>query len=272
MMPGRLARVTRSITIVRSEHSGLDHWPVRGVTRNCWVTRWGRPVALGLSVLGLVVFAFWFALLLAHADYRWVVGIDRAIYRDAALRWLGGGAWYLPDQLAGPYPILVGHVLYPPVALLWFIPAAFLPDLLWWAIPIGTVAWVVARHRPALWAWPVMAACLAYNWTPQIIVAGNPSMWIAAAIAAGTLGRPAFAFVLLKPSLFPLALLGVRSRGWWISVVAVTALSLLTLPMMLDYLRALLNARGPLATILYSARDLPMLAIPLIAWAGRGRA
>ena len=36
---------------------------------------------------------------------------------------------------------------------------------------------------------------------------------------------PAFALVLLKPSLFPVAFVGVRSRGWWLAVAAVAAVS-----------------------------------------------
>jgi hypothetical protein len=226
---------------------------------------------LGLAVLGLVIFAFFVVKLLTEDQYNWLVGIDRGIYREAALRWLGGRWWFYPEQVAGPYEILTGHVLYPPAALIWFAPAALLPDLLWWVIPIGVTIAIVARHRPAPWTWPVMAACLAYGWTAQIIISGNPSLWIMASVAVGTIWRPAFALVLLKPSLFPLALIGVRSRGWWGVAATLVAVSLVLLPLTIEYAHVLLNARGPIASVLYSIRDIPLVAIPLIAWAGRQR-
>ncbi len=39
------------------------------------------------------------------------------------------------------------------------------------------------------------------------------------------------------------------------------------LPMSLDYVHVVLNARGGNASILYSIRDVPLMLIPLIAWA-----
>ena len=234
--------------------------------------RWGKPLAVGLSLLGLGLFATILVAALRLEQYAWVVGVDRALYRDAALRWLDDGSWYLPEQIAGPYAIVMGHILYPPTALvLWFVPAAFLPDVLWWAIPVTVTAAVVWNHRPAPWSWPLMAACLAFPWSPVLVAAGNPTIWIMMFVAVGTLWRPAFALVLLKPSLFPFALLGVRSRGWWVAVAGIAVLSLALLPMWVDYIRALANARGSMASIWYSARDVPLLVLPLVAWAGSRR-
>jgi len=224
---------------------------------------------VGLTALGIGVFALVLWSLVTMPQYNWLVGIDRGIYHDAALRWIGGGFWYYPEQVAGPYVLTTGHVLYPPVAMLWLVPAAFLPDPLWWAIPICVTAAIVWRHRPAPWTWPLMGACLAWNVTAQFTASGNPSLWIMMFIAVGTLWRPAFALVLLKPSLFPLALFGIRDRGWWVIVAGFAVLTFVTLPMTLDYARVLLNARGPVASIFYSVRDLPLLVIPLIAWRGR---
>jgi hypothetical protein len=135
------------------------------------------------------------------------------------------------------------------------------------------MAGAIWYHRPAWWAWPLMAACLAYPSSTVLVLAANPTVWIAGFIALGTVWRPAFALVLLKPSLFPFALFGVRSRGWWGAVGLLALASLLLAPMTIDYLRALFNARGPMATVFYSAGNLPLLAIPLVAWAGstRGR-
>ena len=60
------------------------------------------------------------------------VGVDRAQYHDAAVRMLSEGTWYVPEQVQGAYEIGKGHVFYPPIALFWLVPAAFLPDALWW--------------------------------------------------------------------------------------------------------------------------------------------
>jgi hypothetical protein len=73
--------------------------------------RWGKPLAVALSLLGLGLFATIFVAALRLEQYTWVVGVDRALYRDAALRWLDDGPWYLPEQIAGPYEIVMGHIL-----------------------------------------------------------------------------------------------------------------------------------------------------------------
>jgi hypothetical protein len=116
-----------------------------------------------------------------------------------------------------------------------------------------------------------MGLCLSTFWSVEIIASGNPGLWIAMFAALGTVWRPAFALVLLKPSLAPFALFGVRSRGWWVLLAAVVLVSLAFLPMWIDYLHVLLNGRGPLAVAWYSIRDVPLVAIPLVAWAASTR-
>ncbi len=116
-----------------------------------------------------------------------------------------------------------------------------------------------------------MAVCLALPLTPSLSAAGNPVLWIALFAALGTVWRPAFALILLKPSLFPFALLGVRSRGWWAIVAGLIVGSVILLPMTLEYVRVLVNARGPMASILYSLHDVAMIFIPLIAWGASRR-
>jgi hypothetical protein len=228
--------------------------------------RWGRPLIVGTSVLGLVVFGYVLVTTVMAEPYNWVVGVDRAQYRDAAVRMLSEGTWYVPEQVQGPYEIGKGHVLYPPIALFWLVPAAFLPDALWWAVPAIVTAWIVWWHRPAPWSWPVMAACLAFPWSAVVVAAGNPVMWIVMFVALGTRWPAAYALVFLKPSLFPFALLGVRSRAWWVTLGVLVALSLGLAPMWLDYVNVLLNARGPSSSVWYSAREAPLVAIPVIAW------
>jgi hypothetical protein len=232
---------------------------------------WGRPLSVGASALGLAVFGF-FLVTAATADpYKWVVGVDRALYHDAAFRFLGDGSWYLATQVAGPYEIGAGDVLYPPIALFWLVPAAFLPDVLWWAVPAIVTGWIVWWHRPAPWSWPVMAACLAFPWSAVVIAAGNPVIWIVMFVAFGTRWPAAYALAFMKPSLFPFALLGIRERAWWITLGVLVSLSLALAPMWLDYLNVLVNTRGPMASVWYSAREVPLIAIPVIAWWARTR-
>ena len=79
------------------------------------------------------------------------VGVDYVLYRDAAARWLAGGPFFEPYQLAGPYAISAGDILYPPVGLWLFVPFAVLPApvaaVMWWAIPIGITAGAILRLR-----------------------------------------------------------------------------------------------------------------------------
>ena len=97
---------------------------------------------------------------------------------------------------------------------------------------------------------------------------GNPSMWIAAFAAAGTVAGWPYVLVLLKPSLAPLALPGIRRRSWWIAGLALAAISLPFGSMWLDYVTAIRNADEG---VLYSLRDVPIVLIPIVAWWGGSR-
>ena len=57
-------------------------------------------------------------------------GIDFVLYRDVAARWLETGVFYEPHQLAGPYEVAHGDVLYPPVGLWLFVPFTVVPFVL----------------------------------------------------------------------------------------------------------------------------------------------
>ena len=232
--------------------------------------RWSQPLALGLTLLGLVL-AFRNFYVLGQPAWHDLLGMDHRIYDEAVVRWLHGDGFYYPQQIAGPYVIAQGHVLYPPTALMWLLPGAFLPDIMWFGLPPLILLAVIAWHRPTRWAWPAMAGLLAITDTAQMLVSGTPTTWIAVAMAVGTLWRPAFALVLLKPTLLPFALLGLRHRGWWVVVAALAAVSLAMLPMWVDYLRVVMNARGPLATPLYSGKDVALVLIPIVAWVGGRR-
>jgi hypothetical protein len=159
---------------------------------------------------------------------------------------------------------------YPPFALYLFAPFTLLPLVLWWGLPLAITAWAVWRLHPAPLVWPLMALCLSYPTSGLKILTGNPTMWVLAAIALGVLYGWPFVGVLIKPSLFPFALLGVRHRSWW---VALLVLGLAGLPFALlwrDWAVALVNAQG--SGLLYSVQEVPLLCLPLPACVGRAKA
>src|SRR5688500_12394983 len=125
------------------------------------------PALIGAGVVfGLIVFLVGRALtwdwagaaaLTANADHR--------IYMDAAERIRSGGPLYPAWQLAGPYTLDQTPELYPPPTLLGLIvPMSFLPAILWWLIPLGVIAGVVAYHRPYVWGWAGILACFVPPW------------------------------------------------------------------------------------------------------------
>jgi len=206
-------------------------------------------------------------------------GVDYRLYRDATERWLDGGPFYEPYQLAGPYPISAGDILYPPVALWLFVPFTLpgepviraVVTAAWWVIPLGIVALVVALLRPRPAAWPLIALCLANPTTLLKIWTGNPVIWSMAAMALAVVGtsRAAAPFVLLKPSLAPFALFGLNRRSWWLGAVVFVLLSIPFGAMWADWVTALRNSEG--GGVLYSSLEIPMLLLPLAAWWGRRR-
>lgn len=236
------------------------------------VERWGKPLAVGLTALavGFAIFVLW--TLFSDAQYATMLGNDRAIYVSAVSQWERGGDFYLPFQVAGPYEVQTGDVMYPPLALPAFVLLALLPPWLYWALPIAIIALVIVHHRPAWWAWPFIAACLAYPWVLMLVVAGNPVIWVAAAVAAATIyGWPAM-LVVLKPSLLPFIIIGIRKPSWWVVGAGLAILAVAFGSLWIDWVQVVLNARGWRAGLFYSLSDAPLLVAPLIAWfAGRHR-
>ena len=234
----------------------------------------GRPtfrlLAYGLTGLFLVLFVSdMLAVTRWRSDQLQQAALgDFRIYTDAAHRWLDTGEWYRPRQLA-PYAIETGDILYPPVLLWLLVPFALLPSplspFLFVTVPVVIVAWVVWRHRPAVWAWPLLAVCLWFWRTPSQVIHGNPVIWIAATVALGTIYRWPAVFALVKVSVAPFALVGIRRRSWWLGL---GLLGLLSLPFLADtllYPSVLMNSRG-YGGWTYSLPEYPMLALPVIAW------
>jgi hypothetical protein len=197
------------------------------------------------------------------------VGVDYRIYMDATTRWFSDGSYFLPRQLAGPYPLQMGDVFYPPVALWLFAPFTHLPAVLWWAIPIAITAAALERLRPPAWTIALSLAVFVVPKYLAFVYDGNPGMYLVAALAAAAAwGTPA-SLVLFKPSLFPLALFGMRSRGWWYGLAALAVLSLPVLPLTVTWVRVVFDAQG--GGLAYSLLDLPVCMIPLLWWAGSTR-
>lgn len=226
-------------------------------------------VALVLLMSALVV-EFVIYVQVAIADPYFDPGMDFVFYRDVGIRWLADGSYYLPGQLQGPYEVtLMADVLYPPSALLLFVPFAFLPAILWWAVPLGIIGYALYRWQPPMRALVAIVLLLMWPGSLSVIVYGNTNLWIAAGVAGGLLwGWPA-ALVLLKPSLAPLALVGVRHRSWWVSLAGLTVLGLATFPMWLEYLQTMRDAQG--LGLSYVLWGLPILAVPVVAYASRYR-
>ncbi|HUQ77546.1 MAG TPA: hypothetical protein VM427_01570 [Patescibacteria group bacterium] len=237
-----------------------------------------RRVAAVLSAAAFAVPVV-FVLVVAH-PLEQPIGVDFGLYRNVTARWLAGGPFFEPYQVAGPYVIRAGDVLYPPVALWLFVPFAVagasspvsaLAAIAFWAIPLGLTAAAVLALRPQPIVWPLIALCLANPTTLLKIWTGNPVMWSMAAMALAVVGSSRFAapFVLLKPSVAPFALFGIRRRSWWLGGASFLALCVPFGSLWGDWLASVLNSRG--GGLLYSALEIPMLLLPVAAWVGRTR-
>ena len=172
-----------------------------------------RRVILVVTGVLLVLAAYEFVGLWAYIDQQHAIGLDFAFYRSVGEHWLTTGQLYLPHQLSGPYVVRTEvDVLYPPLALFLFVPFHWLPYPLWWAIPVCVVGFEVWRFRPAPWAWPLLAFLVFFPKTISETIYGNSDIWVTAMVAGGLLWAWPSVFVLMKPSLLPLALIGVRHR------------------------------------------------------------
>lgn len=231
-----------------------------------WVRVW--------SITAVVAAVFVAATTLAGLQYalRYLdPGIDFDTLMGATRNFLAGDGFYPADQLAGPWryhqgePAYAPPILYPPHALLLFIPFTILPAFLWWLIPIAVTAGALWRLRPHPAAWLAIVLLLGVPESREGIFWGNPVMWMVAATAAGlVLGWPAV-LVFLKPTLAPFALVGIGHRSWWLLLGVLAAFNLALLPMWADWVTVIRNSTlGPG----FSLYQYPLMAVPLVAWLG----
>lgn len=226
-------------------------------------------IAVTVAILVLVVVELVYGLL-GPPNWRAAVGWDLSVYANLSRKLFSGGGWFPPQELSGPFQLAtIQEVLYPPVVAYVFAPFMFLPIGALWIMVAGTMAWLFREWRPALWTWPLMALCLLWPLTLLKGLSGTSTVLITMAVGLGLRYRWPFALILIKPSFLPLALIGIRSRGWWICVGVLVLLTLPYLTETLQYPTVLMNARGSHGGALYSLEDAPMIAIPVLAWLGR---
>jgi hypothetical protein len=232
-------------------------------------------LAAVLGVLGLIITAL---RVQAFAE-RGLIGVDFRLFSEIGRRWLETGSMYQPYQLAGPYAFDraagtndVGDApaLYPPIAAPIFAAlrlAGVLGPILWWAVPCAVVVYAIAHWRPAPWTWPIVAAVLLWPSTSAPFLTGNTTMLVTAGVAGGLLwGWPALV-VAFKPTFAPFLVLGIRRRSWWLGAGLLAGLSLTMVGEWIRYATVLRNVTG--AGLLYSWADLPLVLVPVVAWAGR---
>ena len=197
------------------------------------------------------------------------LGADLAFFQDISRHWLNTGEFYQQRQLTGPYVVeTLVDVLYPPIALYWFLPFLWLPPVIWWAIPIAMFGLSIARMRPAAWAWPLILLGVAWPQSASQLLYGNTNMWIAAFIAAGlAFGWPSV-LVLAKPSLAPFALIGIRRRRWWLALGVLVLASIPFGSLWIDYATAMRNSS---LEAWHALITLPLMLSPVWAWLARTR-
>jgi hypothetical protein len=266
--PGEARRAPRRPTLgLRLAAAGRA---VRAGGRSTMTHRVLVGVAAGLAAYQVAKGILWATQLDLVVDL--VTGADHAIYMAAADRIRAGGPLYPAHQLAGPYVLASLPELYPPMTIIGLIvPMSFLPGWLWWALPLGIIAGAVLAYRPSVVGWVAILAFLTVPHTWTSIAAGNPALYSAAAVALGTRWRWLNFGAIVKPTLLPFALLGIRSRWWWVAVAAGVALILATLPAWLDYLTALRNLSDG-GGVIYSIQNVPLLLIPVAAYLTRRQA
>jgi hypothetical protein len=198
------------------------------------------------------------------------LGMDYAFYRDVGARWLADGTFYLPHQIAGPYDLeLMRDVLYPPTALLLFVPASLLPAFVWWVVPIGITLFIARSWHPQRWAIGAALLLLAWPRAHAAFMFGNTDIWAMAAVAAGLRwGWPGI-LVGLKPTLAVLALIGVRRGSWWLAAAGLGLIAAASVGLWLDYFTVLGNTRS--MGLDYSLGAIPLICAPIVLWIGRSR-
>jgi hypothetical protein len=194
---------------------------------------------------------------------------DLVHYLLATHRWLETGTPYVASEVAAPFDYGGLTFLHPPIALPFFALFLVVPIPLFWIVPLTAFTWLVLTERPAPWTWPLMGVALLVYPVGQAIWAGNTDMWAWAFFAAGIRWGWPLALLAIKPSLAIVGFIGIRNRA---TRRAALIMALACVPfgaLWIDWLTVLVHSPG---SVLYSAHNAWMFAIPLIARIGSRRA
>jgi hypothetical protein len=161
-------------------------------------------------------------------------------------------------------------VLYPPVSLWLFVPFSFLPMAAWFAVPLATIAAAMWRLKPVAPALAIIALLLCDPDGLVESVSGNPMLWFVAIEFAALTWRMPASLGLFKPTLLPFALVGIRTRPWWVAVCLLALLSLPFLELTITWVRVGLDTHGR-GGVLYNVSEFAYAFIPYVAWLGSSR-
>jgi hypothetical protein len=232
----------------------------RGFDRARFVRR--LAVAGSLAVIGVQVVLFavgW----LADAS-RIPLGLDWLGYRAGFERFLATGSPYAAFELNGTFTPEHLDFIHPPNFLVLVGPFAILPQpldfILWDAVPIAVFIYLL--RRLAWWGWPLVAVLSTTNSLQYPILNGNSSLWMCAAFGLGIRVGWSAGLLAMKPTLLPLAIVGIR-RPIPALLLAVVPI-VLTIPLFPDYLTVLRNMEGiPLS---YSLSNYSLIALAALPW------
>ena len=218
-------------------------------------------VVASLTVIGVEIAALAIGWIAWHD--RIPLGLDWLGYRAGVERLFATGTPYAAFELAGPFTPEHLDFIHPPNALFLFAPFAALPTPLdfvaWDAIPLAILG--VALRRLPWWGWPFVALLSATDSLQYPILNGNSSLWMCAAFSLGLrYGWPA-GLIAMKPSLAPLAVVGVR-RPVPAIVLAIVPIAV-TAPLLPDYFTVLRNTN---LSFMYSITQYSLVALAAWPW------
>ena len=218
-------------------------------------------VAASLTVVGFEIAALAIGWIAWHD--RVPLGLDWLGYRAGVERLFATGTPYAAFELAGPFRPEHLDFIHPPNALLLFAPFAALPTPLdfvaWDAIPLAIL--VLALRRLPWWGWPFVALLSVTDSLQYPILNGNSSLWMCAAFSLGLrYGWPA-GLIAMKPSLAPLAVVGVK-RPVPAIVLAIVPIAV-TAPLWPDYFTVVRNTN---LSFMYSITQYSLVALAAWPW------
>lgn len=208
-----------------------------------------RFIVLG-AIYGFVALQVLYFLFRPNGVWGFGLFMDAHTLFDVTRDWMGGKGF---------------QALYPPSVLVLLVPFTFAPVIVWEAVPLAILVYMVWWWRPGYWGLVGIGLCLCVPTTFGAYLWANPSIWIVAFVALAT-RWPAFGpLVLIKPTLAPFALVGVLHRRWWVTAGLLAASTLVTLPMWFDWITVLRSVGASTDSWAYSLPVVPLMMIPLIA-------